>query len=436
MLLLASCGRFKKGADTDAGPGEQAASSAQAPAATSPADPEREKDLQRYCERKCQRECDDELHERPAYLDTKKAAIAAAPFQVSVERTWLKSSCHRGDDPQKRSDADGITAVVEGKLTYTGDDELFRAAPAGAMFLRVGTERNAHVQVAEKSYSMWGGRRDISRFTRPVRGADPWVKGQVRDFHWESQPLDPGFCDLVPQEASVLLEVHASGLRTGTARHPVKLVPLTWQEIAGIAVRQKVTVRKQRGADLVDEPAEVLYSRLDRVLASFATGKVEWINHGSILQTADFTQGPAVTFPAEAKTPQWTVKINAVSRVKEANGFRAVGEDQFLTVVELELVHTASAGEDGREPKPVKVRAFSFQLETAPGTWQRPNPKATDLAPDFDIAAGSKATGKLAFPSQRFERPFRLEVRTPDRSTVLIDVFSYSISPETWIPSP
>ena len=39
-------------------------------------------------------------------------------------------------------------------------------------------------------------------------------------------------------------------------------------------------------------------------------------------------------------------------------------------------------------------------------------------------------TGKIAFPRQRFERPFRLEVKTPDRQTTIVDVFNYDLGPE------
>lgn len=426
-----SCFKSKGGNTEDAA----AASSSAAPVQTAEApsgDAEKDKNIARYCERKCERECDDEHHERPAFLESKKASIAGSPFEVQVDRVWFKGGCAKGDVPEKRAEPDGVTVVVEGKITYKGEDVVYRATPGGAVFLRVSPDRFAQVQAAEKAYSMWEGRREITKFGRTVRGADPWRKDQAREFHWESHAIDPGFCDGMPDEAFALIEVNASSLRAGGKRHPVKLVPLAWDEIVGMSTREKVTVRKQRGAGMVDEPAEILYSRMDRVLASFGTGKAEWINHASITQSQTFNKAPGVTFPTESKTPQWTVKVNGLSRVKDASGFTPSGEDQFLALVDLELNYTAGPSDDGKEPKPVKVKAFSFQLETAPGVWQRPTAKASELAADFEITPGSKATGKVAFPVQRFERPFRLEVKTPDRSTVLVDVFSYEQAPEGW----
>jgi hypothetical protein len=430
--LCTSCFKGKGSTVEDAAAGPSSAAPAQTAAAPATGDTEKDKNIARYCERKCERECEEENHERPAFFDGKKAEIAGSPFEVQVERVWLKGSCPKGDVPEKRSEPEGITAIVEGKITYTGDDEIYRASPAGGVFLRMSPERYAQVQSAEKAYSVWEGRREITKFTRSVRGADPWLKGQAREFHWESHAIDPGFCDTMPQEVFALLEVSASSLRAGSKHYPVKLVPLAWDEIAGMSVREKVTVRKQKGAGMVDEPAEILYSRFDRVLANFGTGKTEWINHASILQPQTFNKGPGVTFPTESKTPQWTVTVKGISRVKESGGYAPQGEDQFLAMIEVELNYTAGPGDNGKEPKPAKVKAFSFQLETSPGAWQRPVTKACDLAPDFEIAPGSKATGKLAFAVQRFERPFRLEVKTPDRSTLLVDVFSYDQAPEGW----
>jgi len=430
--LCMACFKGKGSVAEDAATATSAAAPEQTAVAPAAADPEKDKNIEQYCERKCERECVDENHERPAFFEAKKAAIASSPFEVQIDRAWFKGSCHKGDVPEKRSEPDGITAIVEGKITYTGDDEMYRATPAGAVFLRMSPERYAQVQAAEKGYSMWEGRREITKFTRSVRGADPWRKGQAREFHWESHAIDAGFCDATPEESVVLLEVNASGLRGGSKHYPVKVVPLAWDELIGMAAREKVTVRKQRGAGMVDEPAEILYSRFDRVLAHFGTGKDEWINHASILHPQPFSKGAAVAFPTESKTLQWTVKVNSVSRVKESAGYTPAGEDQFLALIDLELTYTAGPSDNGKEPKPSKVKAFSFQLETSPGTWQKPVSKASELAPDFEIAPGSKATGKVAFAVQRFERPFRLEVKTPDRSTLLIDVFSYDQAPETW----
>ena len=39
-------------------------------------------------------------------------------------------------------------------------------------------------------------------------------------------------------------------------------------------------------------------------------------------------------------------------------------------------------------------------------------------------------SGKVVFPRQRFERPFRLEVKTPDKNTVYLDVLSYDLGPQ------
>jgi hypothetical protein len=47
-----------------------------------------------------------------------------------------------------------------------------------------------------------------------------------------------------------------------------------------------------------------------------------------------------------------------------------------------------------------------------------------------EVEAGGSLAGKLVFPRQRFERPFRLEVKTPDKESVLLDVLSYDLGPE------
>ncbi|MFO8074007.1 MAG: hypothetical protein R6V85_19260 [Polyangia bacterium] len=422
----ASAGDEKKSAPAAqpaAGQAEQPASGSTAAEAPSGSDPEREWEIQKHCEKYCQAECAAEQHDRGAYYQAKKAAIATAPFEVKIERLYLDGECGEGDKPEKRKDADGIRAIVEGELTYTGEDMLYRAAWDGSLYLRFGEDRYAEVGPRMREHRRYGRTKVVSEIEREVRGEDPWVSGQTREFHWESHELSPAFCEVLPDEAEVYLELVTRGITEGRRRHALSFVPVYWDEVVGMAVRKQVQVEVGRKEPEL-EPADAIYAKLDRILVTRLTGDTEWFDRDSVIQPDDYGRGPAAAFPVESTTSEWSVEVSAVSDAREFGGYAPDGEDEFLALVDLEIGYRGE--EEGGS-----LSKLSARLETAPRHWEHPSKKAMgqiDLT--GEVQSGGSVSGKLAFPRQRFERPFRLEVDTPDGETVYLDVFSYGIGPK------
>jgi len=388
-------------------------------------DPEKECRIEEYCERKCRGECALEERDRGPYFKAKQARAGGAPFDVTVKRVYLEGACHKGDTPEKRKATNGIRAIVEGEMTYTGNDILYRAGLGGEMYARYGADRYAEVGVMEKTYTRgWYSRSKlVTRFTREVRGSDPWLTGQSRPFHWESKALSEAFCEASPDEAQVYIEVWAYGVREGRAEYPIEFVALNWDEIVGMALRQQVKVEVKKKKEIIEEPADAHYSQLGKILVTRLTGKTEWLKRSSVVQSGLLTRGPAASFPVEGSSEEWKVRVTGVSQAKEFGGYAHKGEDQFLAIVEVQLEYT---GEDEGSLKGLSVR-----LETSPGKWQKPVSKAVgQLDTGGTVPSGGSTSGKMVFPRQRFERPFRVEIKTPDKETIYLDVLSYELGPE------
>jgi hypothetical protein len=389
-------------------------------------DEERERGIQRSCQSRAERECDGEAHERKAFYDEKAAQIAKAPFDVKVDRVWLRGTCAHGDTPEKRDDTEGITALVEGKITYKGNDSLLFADPEGWAYLDTGDDHVFAMSAADKSYSGYGGPKLLTRMVRRVRGSDPWRPGETRDFHWESRPFSEAFCEVKPKSSAVLMELRVLGEHSAVETYPVSLVPLPWEEVVGTALKENVSIH-HAAANSVDEAADATYSRLEKILVTGASGKSEWMARTSIIQSGFLTRAPAPPLPATVESPGWSVVVTKVAGAKDFGDYAPAGEDQFLEILDVELTSKADDG------KSTKAKAFGFQLETSPGTWRSPVAKAAgQLDGTADIGPGEKVTGQLVFARQRFERPFRLQVKTPDRQTLLTDVFTYDVGPESW----
>ncbi|MBW2276324.1 MAG: hypothetical protein JRF63_02465 [Deltaproteobacteria bacterium] len=388
-------------------------------------DPEKECRVDEYCERKCKGECALEERDRGPYFKAKQAKIGGAPFDVTVKRVYLEGACHKGDTPEKRKSTNGVRAIVEGELTYTGNDILYRAGLKGEMYARYGADRYAEVGVMEKTYSRgwYGGTKLVTRFTREVRGSDPWLTGQSRPFHWESNALSEAFCEANPDEAQVYIELWTYGVREGRAEYPVKFVPLNWDEISGMALRQQVKVEVKKKKEVLEEPADAHYSQLGKILVTRLTGKTEWLKRSSVVQNGMLTRGPAAAFPVEGSSEEWKVRVTGITQAKEFGGYAHKGEDQFLAIVEVQLEYTGE--EEG------SLKGLSVRLETSPGKWQKTVSKAVgQLDTGGTVQSGGSTSGKMVFPKQRFERPFRVEIKTPDKETVYLDVLSYSLGPE------
>jgi hypothetical protein len=394
-------------------------------AAVTTPDPEKECRVTEYCERKCAKECALEEHDRAAYFKAKQARLGNAPFDTVIRRVYLEGACHKGDTPEKRRGTNGIRAIVEGNMTYTGEDMIYRAGLGGEMYARYGKDRYAEVGAAEKSYTGGYYRRVkyVTRFNREVHGSDPWLKGQTRSFHWESHALSEAFCEAAPDEAKVYVEVWAYGVRGGRSEYPVAFVPLLWDEVVGMALRQQVKVEIKKKKEVLEEPADAHYSKLGKILVTRLTGKTEWLSRYKVIQSGDLTKGPAAAFPVEGTSEEWKVRVTGITQAKEFGGYAHKGEDQFLAIVEVQLEYTGE-GEGS-------LKGLSARLETSPGKWQRTLSKAVgQLDTSGSVPAGGSTSGKLVFPRQRFERPFRIEIKTPDKETIDLDVLSYSIGPE------
>jgi hypothetical protein len=388
-------------------------------------DPEKECRIEEFCERKCRGECALEERDRGAYFKAKQAKIGGAPFDVTIKRVYLDGACHRGDTPEKRKATSGIRAIVEGEMTYSGNDILYRAGLSGEMYARYGADRYAEVGVLEKTYTRgyYGGTKLVTRFTREVRGSDPWLAGQTRPFHWESDPLSEAFCEVAPDEAQVFIELWAYGVREGRAEYPIKFVPLNWDEISGMALRQQVKVEVKKKNEVLEEPADAHYSHLDRILVTRLTGDTEWLDRDIVVQEGMLTKGPAAAFPVEGSSEEWKVRVTGITQAEEFGGYAHKGEDQFLAIVEVQLEFTGE--EEG------SLKGLSARLETSPGKWQKPVSKAVgQLDTGGSVPSGGSTSGKLVFPKQRFERPFRVEIKTPDKETIYLDVLSYSLGTE------
>jgi hypothetical protein len=406
-------------------PAQAQAAPVPSPAAAGGLDPEREWEIYEHCKKRSAAECAEEERDRTAYYRARQARIASSPFKTSVDRVYVTGSCGRGDEPHKRKDTGGLRVVVEGSMTYTGSDLLYLAELRGAAYLRFGAERYAEAEALGRAYTggYYGRTRIVSRLEHEVRGSDPWLPGQERAFHWESAPLSEAFCEAMPDEAMAYIEVVTRGIRSGRRDHPVALTPVAWDEVIGMGLKQQVqVVIKQKDQTLL-EPADAHYGCQDRMLVTRLTGKTEWLKQAQIVRPADSVRAPAVAFPVQAGSTGWKVGVTGIAGAREFGGYAPKGEDQFLVVVDVELANTGAEA--------ASLKGLAARLETAPGRWQGPVTKAVgQIDSSSTVEAGGSLAGKLVFPRQRFERPFRLELKTPDKETVLLDVLSYDLGPE------
>ena len=217
------------------------------PTAGSNEDPEKECRILAYCEKRCVSKCINEERGRAAYFKAKEQKTAGSPFEVKILRSYVDGSCARGDDPKKRRSASGIRAIVDGTMTYTGEDMLYAAKLEGEMYLRFGADRFAEAPVKEVSYGGYYRRsKPVSRIERDIRGADPWIKGETRKFHWESRSLSEAFCEVMPDEAKVYVELATWGVNKGRSDHPIVFVTMYWEEVIGMRCASKSTFSRSR----------------------------------------------------------------------------------------------------------------------------------------------------------------------------------------------
>ncbi|NLN61484.1 MAG: hypothetical protein GX146_01200 [Myxococcales bacterium] len=357
--------------------------------------------------------------EPQAFLTAQQTAAADVPFVVKMTRIGLEGGCARGDVPQKRADAAGIRAVVHGTLTWQGTDLLYGARLDGALFVAPDAQRMTVVPpFASPAFLAFDAPR-TPQFEPAVRGVAPWAPGESRPFRFVSAALNEVWCEANPHEVHLLLAVEADGLVTGKASWPLGVWPLAFEEVVGMALRQQVRVEDRDAL----EAADAHFTRLDKMLVTRLTGRMEWLPRSRIVHDTPLQRARGTVFPAEAAAADWLARLHTMATQKEFGGYAPRGEDQFLTVLSLELVNGTM---DAAALKDVK-----FRLETAPGVWVTPVKGALgqiDLGTPLSPSETRK--GSVVFPRQRFERPFRLEVTTPKKDVLLLDAFDYSIGPE------
>jgi len=378
------------------------------------------------CERRCESECAKEEGDRKAYYDAKRAAAGSSPFAVQIDRVFYTGACPAGPVPEKRKQTVGLKAIVEGSLTYNGDDVIYGAEFGGSAFFGFGKDSYAESPAAGREYygGYYGRGREPSRVLRPVHGSDPWRKGESRLFHWESAPFSEAFCEAAPTEAGAYVELVTYGIRGGRSESSLGVFPLRYEEILGMALRQQVKIRTpKKGGGFEDETADAQYCKLDRMLLTRLTGSTEWLRRTAIAQPKLFDRGPAAVFPTEASSAAWKVSVTAISEAEEFGGYAPQGADQLLAVLEVKISNISGEG--------ASLSKLSPRLEMEPGNWQKPIDKALgqiDLS--SEVPAGGSLSGKLVFQRQRFQRPFRLEAKTPDGTTLYVDVLSYDLGPK------
>jgi hypothetical protein len=378
------------------------------------------------CQRRCESECATAERDRTAFYEAKRASTSSSPFAVQIERVFYSGMCPVGDVPSMREPTVGLKAIVEGVLTYNGDDVIYSAELDGAAFFRFGDSEYTEAPALGRSYAnAWSVKtKELSRVLRAVHGSDPWGKGESRPFHWESTPFSEVFCEASPREAGAYIALDVLGVRGGRSEIPVAVVPMRPEEILGMAVRQQVKIRTPKGNDFDEETADAHFSKLDRVLVTRLTGTTEWIKRTMIVQSDLFKKGSATTFPSEASSAAWKVSVTAVNDVRSFGGFKCQGDDQLFAVLDLTITNQAGEG--------ASLSGLAPRLEVEPGNWLKPMEKALDqIDLSREVAMGASVSGKLAFLHQRFQRPFRLEVKTPDGTTLYVDALSYDIGAST-----
>ncbi len=347
--------------------------------------------------------------------------VKESPFEVELQRVYLSGSCPQGGRPK----ADGIAVVVDGQLTYRGDDLLYDAVLGGQFVLRLSETRYVEAGVDEPAIVDGRVWQPSTKFTRSVSGSDPWKQGQSRRFHWESVPINPVFCQVLPESVEAFVSLRTEGVRQGPREHAIHVVDLQWDEVAGMAIRQPVKLLVRQGNATVEQPADALYSKRDRVLVTQLNGQTRWVKRSSIVQQGPLLRAPAAVFPVEAKSEQWLVRVTGIAQLEEYGGYAPKNDEQVLAAVDLQFQSLAVDDESGATRR---LKGTKLRLESSSTSWQTPAAKATGQLDMFaDIKPGDTLSGTVVFPKHRYDRPFRLEVRTTDKTTLYLDVFTYNL---------
>ena len=345
--------------------------------------------------------------------DQAKRDVNTSPFELSIASAYLEGECARGPIPEKRENTDGIRARLRGSLTYRGKDLLMEAAIEGALVLDVnGTN------LVEIPFRFEGGRKPSTAIPRMVRGADPWVAGQTREFYLETMPMSEAFCEFVPQAATIHVGLNTFGALGGKKVMQVAAVPIHFDEVVGMAVDTQVQLVEDSGF----VPAAAHVARLDQMMITTLDGTTKWISRQKVAYLDGIKRAKGATFPKVLMAGAWKLSINGIASEKQFDDVAPKGEDAFLALIDVTITN------QGEEP--LTVDDIDMRLEAEPDEWRKLLDAGLGDISDTRIEPGKSAETTAVFLRYRFERPTRLKIDVDGSGTVYVNVFDYSIGPE------
>ncbi|MBN2528170.1 MAG: hypothetical protein JXR76_17390 [Deltaproteobacteria bacterium] len=357
---------------------------------------------------------EDETAKQRAKWEKWEKEMPASPFDISIRTAYLDGACARGPVPEKRSDTRGITTALKGQLTYTGKDLLMEASLEGALVIDV---HGTHL--VEVPFNMEGGKkRPSTAILRMVRGADPWVAGQSREFVLETLPLSEAFCEFVPKSVSLNIAVQTFGAVDGKKLWPVASVPIHFDETVGMALDAQVQLIE--GEKFV--PAAAHAARFNQMLVTTLDGTTQWRSRSNVAYLDGLRRADGASFPRAVAGGDWKINVKGISSAREFENVAPAGEDEFVALVPLSITNISN-----QEKSLDDVRLL---LEVAPDEWKKPMATGFGKMSASAIAAGKSVDTTAVFLRNRFERPTRLEVDISGTGSIYVNVFSYEVGPE------
>lgn len=343
----------------------------------------------------------------------RKEQISDAPFAVTISTAYLRGACAQGPAAERRKDTSGLFAHLEGEIVYNGSDILFKSELKGALVVHVGGPQYHEVPLQKGDE-----RRPISFLPRRVRGADPWVPGQPRRFKVASLPLNEVFCEVIPKQVTLFVELVTEGIVQGSRTWPVLATVFPFDTVVGMALSQQIEV--YNGAEKV--LADAHYAKFDQILVTYLNGTTEWISLNDVVFGSGLKRSKGAIFPQEIVAGEWRLTVSKSSYQKEYDNFQLTGEDEFLALFDVDIENTSD--------EVAKLGELRMKLEVRPGVWKSPLEVGIGaLGRSAEVLAGKNLEGTLVFPTQRFERPTRLRLEISRSGTAYMDVFSYEAGP-------
>ena len=248
---------------------------------------------------------------------------------------------------------------------------------------------------------IWGGTHVVSRLLRSARGGDPWLPGESRLFHWESRAFGSVFCEAEPDSAEAYIDVTSYGVKAGRDVEPVGFVPVQWREVVGMVGTSRRRSRRST--------ARTRQGRAARA-----------VRRGGRRAVAGGGEEPGLHRAREEDDGREGLRRLRAQRRGPVPGRHAARPRQHA---DRRRRQGAEAGEGAATSR------SSWRRRRGTGRRRSSSPSACSRATRRSASA-KPSTPRLVFPRQRFERPTRFEVKTPDKQSFDLDVFSYAIGPE------